>query len=273
VILSGGVIGPLLLLLGLAATEAAAASLLLNLESLFTLVIAWVVFGESVDRRIGAGAIAILLGAALLSWNGSVGLGISWGALAIAGACLARAIDNNLTRKLSGADPVAIAMAKGLAAGPVNLLIATGLGASWPGLGALATAGAGGLLGYGVSLALFILALRYVGAARTGAYFSLAPFMGALIALALLGEKLTLQLVAAALLMGVGVWLHLTERHEHEHIHEPLIHEHRHVHDEHHRHVHGPADPLGEPHSHVHTHTRLIHGHPHYPDIHHRHTH
>ena len=122
-------------------------------------------------------------------------------------------------------------------------------------------------------MALFVLALRHLGTARTGAYFATAPFVGALLAVPMFGEPVTSRLLAAGLLMGLGVWLHLTERHEHEHEHEPLEHEHPHVHDEHHRHVHGPADPLGEPHVHRHRHARLVHRHPHFPDLHHRHAH
>jgi drug/metabolite transporter (DMT)-like permease len=273
VVLFGGVIGPVLLMVGLTRTGAASAALLLNLEGLFTLVIAWTVFRENVDRRIALGAAAILVGALALSWQSGEDAHLSSGALAIAGACLAWSIDNNCTRKLSAADPVQIAAIKGLGAGTVNLILAMSMGAAWPGVRVVAAAGIVGLVGYGVSLVLFVLALRHVGTARTGAYFSTAPFLGALLAIILLGEPVTTQLVLAAGLMGVGVWLHLTERHEHEHLHEPLVHEHRHAHDEHHAHVHGPGDPAGEPHVHVHVHTRLVHRHPHFPDIHHQHTH
>lgn len=272
VILFGGVAGPVLLMLGLAATTASAASLLLNLEGLATMAIAWIAFRENVDHRILAGAAAILAGAVVLSWSGSE-IGIGWGALAIAGACLAWGIDNNLTRKLSSADPVQIATIKGLAAGAINLGIAFGLGAALPGAGIIAAGAVVGFLGYGVSIALFVLALRHLGTARTAAYFSTAPFIGAVLALALFDEPITWQLGAAGLLMGIGVWLHLAERHEHEHSHVPLEHEHRHVHDAHHRHAHAPADPPGEPHTHTHRHGSLVHAHPHYPDLHHRHSH
>jgi hypothetical protein len=137
----------------------------------------------------------------------------------------------------------------------------------------LAAAAAVGFFGYGVSLVLFVLGLRHLGAARTGAYFSTAPFIGAALALPLFGEAPTLTLIGAALLMGIGVYLHLAEAHEHEHLHEPLEHEHRHVHDIHHQHEHAPDAPAGEPHSHWHTHPRLLHKHPHYPDLHHRQQH
>jgi len=271
-ILSGGIVGPVLLMIGLARTPASSAALLLNIEGVATMAIAWVVFRESVDRRLLLGAGAILAGAVLLSWNG-VWSGGGLGALAIVGACLAWGVDNNLTRKLSAADPVRIAMIKGLCAGAVNLALAIGRGVAPPSPLRTAEAGVLGLLGYGVSLALFVLALRHLGAARTGAYFSTAPFIGAVLAIGMFGDRVTAPLVIAAGLMGIGVWLHLAERHGHDHVHEALEHDHRHVHDDHHQHDHGPHDPLGEPHAHVHRHRPMVHGHPHYPDLHHRHGH
>ncbi len=271
VILFGGVLGPLLLMLGLARTDAAAASLLLNLEGLATMGIAWVVFRENVDRRLLLGAFAILAGAVLLSWQGEASF--QWSGLLIAGASLCWGIDNNLTRKLSSSDPVQIAMLKGLVAGAVNFMLALWQGAMLPSAGIVAAAGVVGFLGYGVSLALFVLGLRYLGTARTGAYFSLAPFVGAVLAVAMLGEPLSVPLIIAGSLMGFGLWLHLAEQHEHEHLHEPMEHEHRHRHDEHHQHKHSLTDPAGEPHSHWHRHVRLVHRHPHYPDLHHRHGH
>ena len=272
VVLSGGVIGPVLLMVGLSTTPASSAALLLNLEGLATMAIAWIAFRESVDRRLLLGAAAILAGAVILSWQGGpTGLGL--GSLAIAGACLAWGIDNNLTRKLSAADPVEIALLKGLVAGAVNLTLALSLGAHLPPLTQTLAAGLVGLLGYGVSLVMFVLALRHLGAARAGAYFSTAPFIGAILAIGLFGEPITLQLLAAAVLMLIGVALHLMESHEHPHIHEAMDHEHRHTHDAHHQHGHGPDVPPGEPHAHRHRHAPLAHKHPHYPDIHHRHTH
>lgn len=271
VILAGGVLGPLLLMIGLVQTEAAAASLLLNLEGLATMGIAWVVFHENVDSRLLLGAFAILLGAGLLSWQGQASF--QWSGLLIAGACLCWGVDNNLTRKLSSSDPVQIAMLKGLIAGGVNLALALWHGAIVPPAGIVAEVGIVGFFGYGVSLALFVLALRHLGTARTGAYFSLAPFVGAAVAVTILGEPLSARLLAAGCLMGFGLWLHLTERHEHVHVHEVIEHEHRHQHDIHHQHAHAPGDPAGEPHTHWHRHPPLVHRHPHYPDLHHRHDH
>lgn len=271
-VVAGGVLGPVMLMLGLARTEASTAALMLNLEGLATMTIAWLVFRENVNRLLLIGAAAILAGAVLLSWQGGRA-GFGPGALAIAAACLAWGIDNNLTRKLSAADPVEIAAIKGVVAGSINLALALWQGAATPGVPVLMGAAVVGFFGYGVSLVLFVLALRHLGTARTGAYFSTAPFVGAALGIAILNEPVTLQLAAAAILMAAGVWLHIVEAHEHEHIHETIAHDHAHVHDEHHQHAHGPNDPPGEPHAHSHQHARLIHRHPHYPDLHHRHSH
>jgi drug/metabolite transporter (DMT)-like permease len=271
-ILTGGVIGPVLLLIGLASTASSTAALLLNLEGVATMVIAWTIFRENFDHRILLGALAILAGAGLLSWQGAQG-GVGLGAFAIAGACIAWAIDNNLTRKVSSADPLQIAMLKGLVAGVVNLTLALMLGASFPTWPMTVAAGLLGFFGYGVSLVCFVIALRRVGTARTGAYFSAAPFIGAVLGVAMLAEPVTVTLLVAAVLMAVGLYLHLVERHEHTHAHEPMEHEHSHVHDEHHQHDHGPTESSGEPHSHWHRHSALLHSHPHFPDLHHRHEH
>src|SRR5262244_2384922 len=272
IILFGGVLGPALLMWGLTLIPASTGALLLNTEGLATMAIAWVVFRENVDRRIFLGAMAILAGALLLSWpEAAAGPRLNWGSVLIVLACVSWGIDNNLTRKLSSADPLQIAMIKGLAAGAVNLVLALAGGAPSPGFGTVAAAAAVGFFGYGVSLVLFVLGLRHLGAARTGAYFSTAPFIGAALALPLFGETPTLTLLGAALLMSIGVYLHLAEAHDHEHLHQPLEHEHRHVHDIHHQHEHAPDAPAGEPHSHWHWHPRVLHKHPHYPDLHHRH--
>jgi drug/metabolite transporter (DMT)-like permease len=269
-ILLGGIAGPVLLLLGLDRAKASSASLLLNMEGVFTALIAWFVFRENFDRRIAAGMFLIVGGGVVLSWNpGQVLVGF----LFIAAACLCWAIDNNLTRKVSANDAVVVACLKGLTAGGVNLTAATFLGLQWPSAGLILHATLLGFLGYGLSLVCFVLALRHLGAARTGAYFSLAPFFGAALAIPLQSEGITVQIVGAAILMAAGVWLHLTERHEHKHIHDPMTHAHPHIHDEHHRHDHGPSEDAVEPHTHEHTHETLAHAHNHYPDIHHQHSH
>jgi drug/metabolite transporter (DMT)-like permease len=191
----------------------------------------------------------------------------------VAGACLCWAIDNNLTRKVSANEPIVIAGTKGLIAGITNVGLALAFGAPRPPAPLIAAAATVGFLGYGVSLVLFVLALRGLGAARTGAYFSTAPFVGAAIAIAAFHEPASTAFWVAAMLMAVGVWLHLIERHEHEHSHELLIHTHSHQHDSHHRHTHAFAWDGREPHTHEHRHDSITHSHPHYPDIHHRHGH
>jgi drug/metabolite transporter (DMT)-like permease len=273
VILAGGVAGPVLLMQGLARTDAASASLLLNLEAVLTAVIAWTVFRENVDRRVFAGMAAIVAGGAVLSAGAAPRADGFLGAILVSAACLAWAIDNNLTRRVSGGDAATLACIKGLAAGAANLALALAVGAPLPGAQGWIGAGLLGFLGYGVSLTLFIVALRHLGTARTGAYFSVAPFFGAALALALLGERPGPEFWIAAALMALGVWLHLSERHEHEHAHDALQHEHEHVHDAHHRHEHDFEWDGREPHVHPHRHARLVHSHPHYPDLHHRHTH
>ncbi len=270
VVVAGGIAGPVLLMFGLSLTSAGQGALLLNLEGLATMAIAWLVFRENVDRRLLAGAFAILLGATVLAWNGS-GVDFDLGGLLIAAACLAWGIDNNLTRRLSAADPVQIATIKGLAAGVTNVTLAMSLGSSLPSMPVIAAASIVGFLGIGVSLVLFMLGLRHLGTARTGAYFSLAPFIGAMLAVMLLREPVTAQLLIAGGLMAIGLWLHLAERHEHEHVHETLEHDHAHMHDAHHDHTH--EGNVKEPHSHLHRHRPMRHKHPHYPDLHHRHGH
>lgn len=271
-IFAGGIVGPVLLMVGLSGMPASGASLLLNAEGVFTALLAWFAFRENFDRRIALGMAAILAGAAILSWPGEARLAELWPTLAVLGACLAWAIDNNLTRRISLSDASWIASRKGMISGAVNLILAFALGASLPALPAVAGAMIVGLLAYGVSLALFVVGLRHLGTARTGAYFSVAPFFGALLAV-LLGEPATLPLLAAGALMALGTWLHLTENHGHEHAHPALRHDHEHLHDEHHQHTHeGPVAPATR-HRHAHSHAPLTHTHPHFPDTHHRHEH
>lgn len=270
----GGVVGPTLLLLGLANVSAATASLLLNLEAVLTAVLAWIVFQEHADRRIVLGMFFIVVGGVVLSWPSADASARSLvGPLCIAGACLCWAIDNNLTRHVAAADALFLAGTKGIVAGAVNVGLALLLGASLPsGARVLSILGTG-FLSYGMSLVLFVLALRGLGTARTGAYFSTAPFIGAVIALVVWREPTSARFWLAAVCMGGGVWLHLTEQHAHEHWHDVLEHHHRHVHDVHHQHEHAGGWDGQAPHSHAHAHQPVTHSHPHYPDIHHRHPH
>jgi len=272
-ILAGGVIGPVLLMFGLTGMAASGASLLLNAEGVFTALLAWFAFKENFDRRIALGMLAIVTGAVVLSWPAEARLAVAWPALAVLGACLAWAIDNNLTRKVSLSDATWIASIKGLAAGTVNLLLAFWVGSAPPTVSAVMAGLLIGLLAYGMSLSLFVVALRHLGTARTGAYFSVAPFFGALLAIPLLREPISERLLVAGALMMVGVWLHLTEHHSHEHVHEAMEHDHEHVHDEHHQHTHDEPVAPGVRHSHPHRHEPMTHTHAHFPDVHHRHKH
>ena len=268
----GGVVGPVLLMLGLVSTAASVSALLLNLEAVFTVGLAWFAFRENYDRRIASGMALIVIGGLVLSWTPGH-LALSRGTLLIAGACLCWAIDNNLTRKVSASDAMAVACAKGMIAGAVNISVALFVGAMLPSLSVTAAAAVVGLAGYGISLTLFVVALRDLGTARTSAYFSVAPFFGAALALLLNGEPITWQLAIASVAMAAGVWLHITERHAHLHVHEHQEHAHAHYHDEHHQHAHDFAWDGREPHTHDHIHAPLVHSHPHYPDVHHRHPH
>ena len=276
-IVSGGMIGPVLLMAGLTTMPASGASLLLNAEGVFTALLAWFAFKENVDRRIALGMLAIVIGALVLSWpqQGIHFAGV-WPSLAVLGACLAWAIDNNLTRKVALSDATFIAMSKGLVAGFTNLVLALFAHTAWPETAAVIGAGLLGFAGYGASLTLFVIALRHLGTARTGAYFSVAPFFGAAIAIGILGEPVTLPLLLAGTLMAIGVWLHLTEQHEHEHTHDFLEHTHEHTHgvgDDHHHHHHPYAVSAGTQHNHLHEHSPMTHSHKHYPDAHHQHSH
>lgn len=271
----GGVVGPTLLMLGLARMSAASASLLLNLEGVLTALLAWFVFKENTDRRVALGMLLVVLGGLVLSWSSAQSsVGTGWlGAALIGGACLSWALDNNLTRQVSNSDALFIAGLKGLAAAAVNIGLARVMGPSLPPWSVVGPVLLIGFLGYGVSLALFVVALRGLGAARTGAYFGAAPFMGAAIAIGVFHEATSPLFWSAGLLMALGIWLHLTERHEHLHHHHAMQHGHPHTHDEHHQHLHADPQDEQEPHDHVHAHAPLSHSHRHFPDTHHRHGH
>jgi drug/metabolite transporter (DMT)-like permease len=272
-ILFGGVIGPVLLLLGLSNMPASGASLLLNAEGVFTALLAWFAFKENFDRRIAIGMLSIVAGALVLSWDSNATLGSLWPSLAVLGACFAWSIDNNFTRKVSLIDATWLASVKGLVAGAVNLGFAFLLGAVFPTLPVVLSAMIVGFIAYGVSLTLFVLGLRHLGTARAAAYFSVAPFIGATIAL-MLGEQVSTRLLVAALFMAFGIWLHLTEHHAHSHEHLPMEHEHEHQHDDnHHGHSHDQSVDRSTQHSHPHQHASITHSHAHFPDAHHRHRH
>jgi drug/metabolite transporter (DMT)-like permease len=268
----GGVLGPALLLFGLIHVSGVMGALLLNLEAPFTIAIALLFFGEHLSRNEATSAAVIIGGAVLLSGAPDVH-GTLVGALLIAAACVCWGLDNNLTQRLSLKDPRQIVRFKALGAGAFSLVLAL-LAHQWRApspawLFALAL----GAVSYGASIALDVLALRLLGAAREAAFFSTAPFFGAALAVPLLGETFAWKAAAASVVMASGVALLLRARHGHFHLHEPIAHEHLHVHDAHHQHSHTPGTLEAEPHSHWHAHAPLAHDHPHVSDAHHRHRH
>lgn len=272
VIVSGGVLGPVLLVLGLARLSGTAASLLLNLEAPFTIALAVVALRERLSTREMAGAAAVIVGAAAMTWAPGTVEVDAVGVACVAGACTSWAIDNTLSQRLAMRDPVAVARAKALTAGTFNVALGLMMGEpSFPSAAHTAAALVTGSLGYGASIVLNLLAVRAVGAARQAAYFATAPFIGAAVAVVLLRERPPLAQLAAAVVMAAGVVLIVGARHAHSHLHESVEHDHAHVHDEHHAHAHEATTT--EPHSHVHGHGRLVHDHPHLPDVHHRHDH
>lgn len=273
-ILAGGVAAPILLLLGLDRTPASTASLLLNFETVATAFIAALIFKEAVGRRILWAVILITLASILLTWNGGA-WGFSVGALAIIGACILWGLDNNLTRNISGKDPLMIVGIKGIGAGLFSLMLAFFFEAPIPSIGLVASGMIVGAICYGVSIQLFILALRGLGSARTGTLFGIAPFVGTALSLIFLGEIPQPLFWAAVPVMIFGAWLMLSEDHAHQHHHEHFKHAHAHLHpDDHHRHKHQELKTAySKRHTHLHMHEPVKHVHPHAPDLHHRHEH
>jgi drug/metabolite transporter (DMT)-like permease len=250
-----------------------AGSLLLNLEAVATLTLALIVFGEHLDRRAAVGTAAIVSAAAVLGLGGGESRADALGVICIAAACLCWAVDNNLTQRLSGRDPFAIVRVKAAVAATVNLTLAVVLGAELPAAGAVTAALVLGGAAYGVSVVFDAYALRWVGAAREAAYFGTAPLFGVVTAVLVLNETISTTEAVAMASMALGVYLLVTEHHQHRHRHAPMVHDHRHRHDDgHHDHAHHGAGPSGE-HSHEHMHSPLMHAHPHVSDLHHRHDH
>ncbi len=272
-VLCGAILGPSLMMLGLQRVSAVTGSLLLNLEPPLTILIAVAWFGEHLGWRQAGAAALILLGEAVVGYR-SGPLGAEWtGIGAMALACLSWSIDTNLNQRLSLRDPVALGLLKGFAGGAVLLVLALAAGERLPAAPAVVESLLLGSVSYGASIVLFYLALRELGAARVAAYFATAPFIGALTAVPVLGDRLHRADLAAMALMALGLGLLLRESHDHVHAHAELTHDHAHVHDEHHRHDHGPDVVAGAPHAHPHRHPPMTHSHPHAPDLHHRHDH
>ncbi len=274
-IIAGGVAAPILLMFSLRATPAATASLLLNFEGVLTALIAGLAFREAIGPRIWAAVGLVTLGSILLSWTTTGEWGFSLGALGVIGACALWGLDNNFTRNISAKNPLTIVAVKGLCAGSFSLLLALALGNRMPALGTALTAMLVGAVCYGLSIVLFIMALRDLGAARTSALYGTAPFLGVLLAVAAFGERPGLLFLVSVPLMIAGAVLLLGEDHEHAHTHAALEHDHRHCHDDtHHTHAHPAGQPCADAdHSHPHRHDAVTHAHPHAPDLHHRHAH
>lgn len=273
VVLSGGVLGPVLLLIGLERVSGVTGSLVLNLEAPLTALLAVWVFGEHMSRRAWSGGLIVVIGAAVLGLGAGAADGGLVGVVLIAAACACWAIDNNLTQRLTLRDPVAIVRVKAAGAAAVNLVIAVARGAALPTGWVLVAALVLGAVSYGLSVLFDAYALRLLGAARESALFATAPFAGALVAVGVLGEPVTARVALAVVLMALGTVALLTDRHAHEHEHPAVAHEHRHAHDEHHQHDHGEDTDVREPHSHWHEHAPITHRHGHVSDVHHRHPH
>jgi drug/metabolite transporter (DMT)-like permease len=271
--LAGGAVAPTLLVWGLQRAGATAGALLLNLEAVFTVLLARAVFHEPIGRRVAIAVACMAAGGAALTLDASSSGGVGMlGVLAVATATAAWALDNTLTRPLADRDPLQVILVKGALGASITAAIALARGESLPPLDRAAVLVAAGATGYGASLYLYLLAQRRIGAARTASVFALAPFIGAALAIALGDRHTSSFAIASAALFAVGVVLHVSERHHHRHIHEPIEHEHMHRHDDsHHTHSHDP--PVVGAHSHVHRHDRIEHDHDHAPDIHHGHGH
>jgi drug/metabolite transporter (DMT)-like permease len=271
----GGILGPAFLTYGLLNISASTASLLLNFESVLTSLIAWTVFKEHFEKRIVWGMLFIILGGLILSWSshGSNGSDRLLGFVLISLACLSWGIDNNVTRNISHRNPIFTASLKGLVAGSANLVLGMAIGEKLSFNTDLILVGTIGFLGIGVSLVAFIVSLKDIGTARTGALFSTAPFVGSILSILVLKDPVSTSFIVALFLMACGVWLHFSEVHSHEHTHTDIEHCHEHTHDEHHLHHHESNNSQQGSHIHLHRHKNMTHNHPHFPDIHHQHSH
>jgi drug/metabolite transporter (DMT)-like permease len=273
-ILSGGVAAPIILMLGLKYSSASSASLLLNFEGVATTLLAALIFKEAVGKRTVFAIILITLSSILLTYQPTGQWELSFGAFGILGACSLWGLDNNLTRNISAKNPLLIVAIKGLSAGLFSLFLAYLLGKSLPDARQILMTLFLGFVCYGLSIILYILALRHLGAARTSAFFSLAPFVGMLLSILIFKELPQMLFFYSLPLMALGAWLLIGETHRHSHVHPRLEHEHAHSHpDQHHAHEHTHPDFLSGSHSHLHTHPLIEHNHSHTPDLHHRHQH
>ena len=272
-IVAGGIVAPVLLMVGLQRVSGVTGSLLLNLEGPLTVIVGVAIVGEYLGMKSWVGSTVIFGAGALLTAQGSVGNADVLGGVLIVAACLGWAVDNNLTQRLSVRDPFQIVTVKTGVAATVNITLSLFRGDTVTSWLAIAAALVLGALAYGISILFDAYALRLLGAAREAAIFATAPFAGALLAIPLLGDTWGGVDIAAAGLMAFGVAMLITDRHSHIHTHELLDHDHRHEHDEHHQHDHLPGVDPAAPHSHPHHHESLTHAHGHTSDVHHRHEH
>jgi drug/metabolite transporter (DMT)-like permease len=271
----GGISAPIISMISLQRTPASTASLLLNFESVATTLIALLVFKENIGRRVGVAVAAITISSIILSWDFSNHWGISLGSLGIILACVCWGIDNNLTRSISSKNPYSIVALKGIGAGLFSLCLSLFGGNSLPQLKIALLAMLLGFFSYGLSIVLFVLAMRNLGSARTSAFFGAAPFIGALTSFIIFRSTPDLMFIVALPIMLFGTVLLLKDKHAHLHVHAPVVHEHKHTHnDGHHCHTHDEIpDCMDICHLHVHAHEPIEHSHPHMPDINHRHGH
>ncbi|MCK7486797.1 MAG: DMT family transporter [Bacillus subtilis] len=263
---------PIFLLIGLNLTTAANAALLNNFEIVATTLFALVAFREAIGKRMWLAIGLITIASVLLSLEDGSAFAFSWGSVLVLAAATCWGLENNCTRMLSIKDPLQVVVLKGFGAGIGALAIALVVGVGEIRLGAVAAALLLGFVAYGMSIFFYISAQRHLGAARTSAYYAAAPFIGVLISWALFDVSLSVSFFAALVLMLLGAYLAVFERHSHRHVHELMIHEHKHRHDDHH-HLHIHAETVVGEHTHEHVHTPITHNHPHLPDSHHRHTH
>lgn len=271
-VIAGGVMAPIVLMFSLRGTPASTASLLLNFEGVATTLIAVIIFKESIGKRIWFAVTLIASASVLLTWNFKGEWGFSIGALGVLMACILWGIDNNFTRNISAKDPLIIVTIKGIGAGCVSMILAILAGSNFPGPKIIFGAMLLGFFSYGLSIVLFIFAMRNLGASRTSAFFGTAPFVGTLLSFILFRELPNTLFYYALPIMIAGAILILGEEHGHKHVHKGSEHEHRHRHDdEHHTHAHEDTGDLE--HSHVHIHEVIEHSHSHTPDTHHRHGH
>jgi drug/metabolite transporter (DMT)-like permease len=273
----GAVIGPVALAWGLQRTSGTSASLMLTLEALFTVVLAWRLYGESMDKRVASAMLLLLAGGiALVAEQGLAGNTQLLGLLAVLVATAAWGLDNTLSRGVAERDPAQVVIVKSALGASASAVLALLFGESLLTLTATLALFTVGAIGYGLSLRFYLLAQRAFGAARTGSVFAFAPFIGAMGAFAFGDRSMGWIMLIAGVLMLAGVALHLMESHSHPHTHEVLEHEHAHSHDpkqadDHHLHTHDVL-PKGM-HSHPHKHNPMQHAHPHVPDAHHGHVH